>query len=814
MDLDSAATIAMDESKTAIAMDYITKIPIELLGEIFAQCTTHTPDAPLVLSSVCRTFYRAVHITPQAWTSLHISGADAVLAARKAEAWFNNAGTCPLELVVEMDMVEETLESQAQLMTLLSLQRTRIASLALRAHTEGQASSFLSSIYTPPRDMNGPTLRLALHIAEEPHHYAGVMPQLFPDGIPFLTSLRLATPTIPNLTSSAFANMQTLAVTRPIRAHPIPMVTVHDILSASPCLVRFELETRLDLPLDHIPLTTPSPHAHVHVHLQHAPPPPAVALAPPAPSEPTPKPSLVTLPTLTHVSLRTNNNPALLSILVLPSLHTLHLNALDGKRRGRAEETASALQLLLLRMEAHQTYSAPPSPPPSPPPLPFSFSQSQHHPHHHAHHHSEQPRPPSPSTRGIQVLELAGVSIYRAPHGARNELWEWCFRRMRALRYISARNMDTEHLVELLSQGMGRASVPGYAGVGTNNAGSGGVGGVTVDVNAITAPPAEGSNSSQTLPTSLPPPTLTAWDSEWDRCRDNAVCPRLEYLAVPAPDASAAMRGFKLARPFVNVRALGYGPAQARWSSEDALKARRVAVTRGRSPLVGTSMGEEGGDGKGKGKAGLGVKAELMDIDMRSPSPSPGHVGGFGFGSAFSFGRGEIGDEMWGYGSPSSSATPSPMSSRAPTPVSMRSHSHTPMSTRAPTPLGMRESSLVRMRSPTRSPTPLGMWEGTSGMSTTIPSISEDAPTPPTSAPPPSDTTPPSATTSDSTTTTPITSPPSSASVTSQRRVVGGFGFGSQFGRMRGQLGSPPPPLSRGTAEVTGRRLIGRDALF
>lgn len=60
--------------------------------------------------------------------------------------------------------------------------------------------------------------------------------------------------------------------------------------------------------------------------------------------------NLVTLPFLSHLSLRVNNMPSLLGRLVVPSLLTLYLDDLDGKRTAGAEETGKAIHNLLVRM--------------------------------------------------------------------------------------------------------------------------------------------------------------------------------------------------------------------------------------------------------------------------------------------------------------------------------------------------------------------------------------------------------------------------------------------------------------------------------
>lgn len=506
------------------SIDYISKLPAEILGEIFSHCASSCSDAPLILSAVCRTFHSAARVSPQIWGRLRLSISEEADidrgAARKAEMWFSMAGARTLDVSVEIPKASPILDEchtlvyarGAQVPVLSSVlhqRRERIRSLALRAYTERQAHSFLDSICAPSSSKNvaddALTLRrLTLLITSD---LLPIEEQQIPAFIPLLSSLtdlNLTCPSLPNITAANLNNLQTLAIIRPIRSHPLPLESIVDVLRASHVLVRFELETRLDLPLETSPSTTPFDPSEFH----HS--------------------ELITMPALTHLSLRTNNNPVLLSRLVVPDLHTLHLNALDGKRPGRAEETAAALRQMLTRMDIPAESDAP------------------------------------EGARGIEILELAGVSICRTPRG-KNGSWEWCFGRMRQLRQISARNMDAEHLIEVLS----RPSVPEYMG--------------------------DRGRDGQALP-------------------DNAVCPRLERLAVAAPEASVAMRLFKVARPYVKVASLGVsGAAVYGWDNEDALKPKSSARALISPPVI---MKDEAG--------------------TSSPTRPHVFVGGFGFGSSFS----------------------------------------------------------------------------------------------------------------------------------------------------------------------------------
>lgn len=335
-----------------------------------------------------------------------------------------------------------------------------------------------------------------------------------PASFPILSSLnflKLTSPVIPNLTAANFANLQTLIIIRPIRSHPLKLERIVHVLQASSVLVRFELETRLDLPIR--PLLNLIKGDHT---------------------------GLITMLTLTYLSLRTNNNPVLLNYLITPELHSLHLDALDGKRLGGAEATVAALSTMLSRMDSTSS---------------GAFTQEC----------------------GIEVLELAGVSIYRSLHG-QNGLWERCFRHMKALRCIIARNVDAEHLVELLSQGIDTFSTSSY-----------------------------GTNDGQSFP-------------------DNIICPRLEYFVVSVPEISDAMMAFKTARPYVSIVALGYTG-----SPMDAWNIKNNASVTASSPAINDLGFEFHFDHI------LPIRRITVPEGGSSTLEWPTAIpGGFGFGSNFS----------------------------------------------------------------------------------------------------------------------------------------------------------------------------------
>ncbi|KAG6906316.1 hypothetical protein DXG01_014502 [Tephrocybe rancida] len=494
--------------------DYISNLPAELLGDIFAHCLTGSPNSPLVCRSVSRTFNSVANSTPQFWTQLNLSTADDAAAAFKARNWFSRASSCPMSVRVHVALDR----GEGALCAILSKYVAHIEKLSIHAPSEAHVRSLLNLVYFSPTPSSTPLhLKVDVEFANVESKSEPLLPRTCSS---ILATLALFTPTLPNIAGADFSSLQSFDLTRPIAATPIPMQNILQTIVSAPNLAYLHIETRFEL--------SDEP---VHVLIaQHDP--------------------LIALPKLSNLSLRTNNNPALLSILVCPILKNLRLNALDGRRRGRAEETASALRLLLLRLEE-----------------PF--------------HGASQMVPSTRhalSTPGIELLELSGVNVTRGPE---DELWDWCLRRMTSLRQITVRNIDAEHIIELLSQdiceGVGGRS-------GTNDDGLG----------------------------------LT-------------VCPRLERLVVSVPEVSPVLTRLRALRPSVDVQALGFGVV---WWSEDELKPK-VIVSVERP----TTMGREVEKTLPKGMEASSPSVEAGDPG--GPTRQRRAVGGFGFGSAFHRRRGK-----------------------------------------------------------------------------------------------------------------------------------------------------------------------------
>ncbi|KAF9483266.1 hypothetical protein BDN70DRAFT_326247 [Pholiota conissans] len=463
----------------------LTSIPPELLGEIFTYSTLHNPDAPLVLSAVCSTFHYIVHTTPSVWTRLYleVSRPDATgnaftehpdaRWARKAEMWFSMAGVCPVYLHVQMDVYAHSPRAQSmgevsalqgngdyrdelgqwhiQLLPCVLYQyRHKIHGLALHSTTVDEAQSFFTALYPPeiagqnPEDSRIPLKNLTFHASSDGSHRASSLNlahlrhkhkpatciSLSHCHFPQLAHLKFVNHPLPSIINESdilpwgpinnARSLRSLSITYPIRFTPISVYTLLQVLRSSPLLEKLEIEARV---ADAPPPTSLMPTSPTWPST-----PISASTAPITPNTPFSAhqhhPDLITLPYLTFLSLRINNLPALLSHLLLPSLHTLRLDDLDGKRVGAAAQTGVVLRQLLVRME-----------------LPCEGVQRG---------------------SGLQVLDMCSIALaapqYIHGHDEREvalndagSVWEWCFRRMRTLREVRAAKMDTEALWALIT---------------------------------------------------------------------------------------------------------------------------------------------------------------------------------------------------------------------------------------------------------------------------------------------------------------------------------------------------------------------------
>lgn len=173
----------------------LSKVPPEILGEIFYQCSLYASDAPLALSAVCSRFRSVALTTPQIWRRLRLvvnSEDELAQATAKAKRWFSLAGTCSLDLYIDLSALTTTTPIQSlsdlgtmpshlgssplvelqkdgfeasgrvgcdckgvrNLQVLLHSHSGRIQSLALRFVTQLDAQAFLQAIYAKEGSTN------------------------------------------------------------------------------------------------------------------------------------------------------------------------------------------------------------------------------------------------------------------------------------------------------------------------------------------------------------------------------------------------------------------------------------------------------------------------------------------------------------------------------------------------------------------------------------------------------------------------------------------------------------------------------------
>ncbi|KJA21339.1 hypothetical protein HYPSUDRAFT_743325 [Hypholoma sublateritium FD-334 SS-4] len=461
---------------TPTERNLLSMMPPEMLGEIFTYSSFHSPDAPLILGAVCSAFRHVVRSTPEAWTRLHLEAASPTLSlategcpdarwARKSELFFSMAGVCLVDLHVQIiasvfapsvpagakspEPITATFftdrkalgQWDGQLARLLHQHRHRIHGLALHSTTVDEAEHFFTALYPPqsscgatdhPRlpleslsfhaSSDGVHRSLALNLAHLRHkHKPATRVSLSHCHFPNLSHLKFVNHPLPDIISDGDGltrapmnnarNLRTLSVVYPIRFAPISVDRILQVLGSAPLLEKLEIEARVidtTSPSPATPSTPTSPLSSATSYFS-------------APGSPTPAPGpqadLIALPFLTHLALRINSLPALLSHLLLPSLDTLRIDDLDGKRSRAAAQTAAVLRQLLVRME-----------------LPCAAA----------------PRP-----AGLRVLDMCGIALAGAP-GERSAaeaaaVWAWCVRRMRALEELRAARVDTAALWALIT---------------------------------------------------------------------------------------------------------------------------------------------------------------------------------------------------------------------------------------------------------------------------------------------------------------------------------------------------------------------------
>ncbi|TFK61766.1 hypothetical protein BDN72DRAFT_429547 [Pluteus cervinus] len=456
----------------------ISVLPPEILGEIFYHCSLAAADAPLVLAAVSKSFRQTVFTTPRAWRRLRLllSTQGEAESLRKAKLWLTFAGSCTLDVYLDLTCPETPFTpcltvpritgggavpaaplpvSFTLVHEFLRQSNQRLRSLALRTTTQADAQSFLQSIYSSGQDqlredhMTFPLYKLTMHIVSDSAR-AQVIPQspfTLPE-LPHLSSIRLTNANLPFLPSSNLHNITNLTIIRPLRAQPLPAYAISGLLRSTPRLSYFKLDTRI-APLAFapvVPRTSDDQDGEV------------------SEDDNDQRSGLITLPLLTHLILRANNLPLLLDHLVVPDLSHLSLSDFDSKRPNASYETANALREILVRMDLPVDET------------PYIVDVIGVVPAHdcercvEADHQSTQyktnPHFGPRGVGGLHTLDLENVSLGRPGTAGKDEdeLWEWCFRRMKALRSVKAMGMDMDklfHLLALRGEEVGDENCPG-----------------------------------------------------------------------------------------------------------------------------------------------------------------------------------------------------------------------------------------------------------------------------------------------------------------------------------------------------------------
>ncbi|KAG9225222.1 hypothetical protein CCMSSC00406_0007053 [Pleurotus cornucopiae] len=514
----------------------ITRIPPELLGEIFGHCTAFCPDAPVVLSAVCTSFRDVVQRTPPVWTRLRISVRQSPnergrndareKEASKAALWFAMARNCPLSLYVVLNGVEAEPQlatgddhnayfSRIPCINVIQANTPQIQALSIRTSSEDVAHKFLHFLYPPSLHCSS-LRRLNINVFPDAPltpslsrpHVAAPPPHILPlPALSNLRSLKLTNHSFPSPVS--FSTLESLTIVRPLRATPINASDILRCLHANPSLVDIHIDCRISEPDDiatrpiHKTATTSSDD-DANKDL-------AVSALP----------RIFSLPFVTHLSLRGNHLPLILNALVLPSLTALTLDDLDGKNP--AHHLGATLRGLLIRSAlatSHGRINI----------TSLSLTNACMFTHvvdHHAH-----------GDHGDRGWDGDGDEI---------PVWQWCFSRMESLEVLSAENTDgDEHMGLLHLLADASSHMPSLEE--DIAAGTGAAEGETADRSISNA---SGNANSPTHPlntTSTPTPR-------------HFICPNLKTLKLSSPYPyppipSSSIQNLKSARPSVQIELL------------------------------------------------------------------------------------------------------------------------------------------------------------------------------------------------------------------------------------------------------------------
>ncbi|KAJ7072841.1 hypothetical protein C8F01DRAFT_262584 [Mycena amicta] len=293
--------------------DRISSLPHELLGEIFTECSVALPDAPLVLGAVSQLFRHIAYTTPPVWTHLQLDGTSA--AAKKTTLWFAMSRVC--RVTVRLDLAQKPqnghmggTESHSAIFDALRSHTKRIGALEIRVEDQLQAGGALSAIYSgvSPADMGLRALHLyATKLKATPR------PLVFP-AIPTIVDMETTNIALESLPSLNLGCLEHLRLVQPLVSVPLAPDHIVHLAHVAPQLRRLRIEARI----------AESPACSAETQL---------------------------VPQLEELHLRANNLIPLLDRFVVPRLHTLYLDDIDGKRAGASEEVAGVLHRLLVRME-------------------------------------------------------------------------------------------------------------------------------------------------------------------------------------------------------------------------------------------------------------------------------------------------------------------------------------------------------------------------------------------------------------------------------------------------------------------------------
>ncbi|KAJ8523134.1 hypothetical protein ONZ45_g403 [Pleurotus djamor] len=412
----------------------ISRVPPELLGEIFCHCTAFCPDAPIILSAVCSNFRDVVRVTPPVWTRFRITfrrnSEHRTKEASKAALWFEMARNCPMSLYVALNGVEDIPEPSRPLVggassgeeewyadyfSRVPCAKTiqdnvpRIQGLSIRSSSERAAHKFLHFLY--PSSLYSQSLhRLTVNVTGDspipppsltaPFVSQSQSPSNFlplPE-LPSLRNLKLTNHSFPH-TSINLANLQCFSFIRPLRASPIPYLDILRCLHSNPALVDVQIECRLSNSEEATILPTSKIAA-------------ATTTAESEEADPEEAPRVFALPHLTHLSLRTNFLPLLVNALILPSLTHLNIDDLDGKNP--EHHLGATIRGLIVRSAlGTQDGSVP-----------------------------------------ISSLSLTNACMFTHAitswDGDEVPVWQWCFSRMLGLEYLAMMNTDASEHVGML----------------------------------------------------------------------------------------------------------------------------------------------------------------------------------------------------------------------------------------------------------------------------------------------------------------------------------------------------------------------------